>query len=187
MAESQFAGTTPTSHNWYVIAYVPELVFGAKVNTPSESILNGPVVIGVTSVLAPVTGIPFRISFVVTFPIVFGTVALGTCVGKLSTTASIGFNTTTVAVAESQFAGTTPTSHNWYVMVYVPELVFGAKVNTPSESILNGPVMIGVTSVLAPVTGIPFRISFIVTFPTIVATVADGSCTAYELSMTAHM
>ena len=44
----------------------------------------------------------------------------------LSLTASIGFNTTTVAVAVSQFDGLAPVSHNWYVIVYVPEVVFGA-------------------------------------------------------------
>jgi hypothetical protein len=38
----------------------PDTVFGAKVNTPSESILNGPVVIGVTSVFAAVTA-PFNV------------------------------------------------------------------------------------------------------------------------------
>ena len=58
--------------------------------------------------------------------------------------------------------------------MYVPDVVFGANVNTPSASILNGPVVIGVTSVLDAVTGTPFKVSFKVTFPTVVATVVLG-------------
>ena len=47
------------------------------------------------------------------------TVVLGVCVGKVSTTASIGFKTTTVAVAVSKLLQATvvPDSHNWYVML----------------------------------------------------------------------
>ena len=47
--------------------YVPDGVFAASVNTPSESTLNGPVVAGVTSVLAAVAGDPLNKSFAVTF------------------------------------------------------------------------------------------------------------------------
>ena len=94
----------------------------------------------------------------------------------VSSLATIGLPTTTVAIAVSQFefAGVVPASHNWYVIVYVPDVVFGANVNTPSASILNGPVVIGVTSVLDAVTGTPFKVSFKVTFPTVVATVVLG-------------
>ena len=52
-------------------------MFGAKVNTPVASILNGPAVIGVTSVLLAVTGTPFKVSFVVTLPIIVVAVVLG--------------------------------------------------------------------------------------------------------------
>ena len=55
--------------------------------------------------------------------------------------------------------------------------MFGSKVNTPLASMLNGPVLIGVTLVLAAVTGWPFRVSFVVTFPTVVAVVVPGVCT----------
>jgi hypothetical protein len=93
------------------MVYVPVGVFAANVKTPSESILNGPVVTGVTSVLAAVTKMPFKVSFVVTVPTVVTLVDAGTFyVG--SSFARIGFNTTTVAIAVSQFAGLAPTSHN---------------------------------------------------------------------------
>jgi hypothetical protein len=45
----------------------------------------------------------------------------------------------------------------------------------PFASTLNGPVVIGVTSVLAGVTKTPFNVSFVVTFPTVVTTVAAGT------------
>ena len=95
------------------------MVFGANVKTPLASILNGPVVIGVTSVLAAVTPKVFKVSLSVTLPTVVATVVLGVCVGKVSTTASIGFKTTTVAVAVSKLLQATvvPDSHNWYVML----------------------------------------------------------------------
>ena len=96
-----------------MIVYVPDVVFGAKVKIPLASILNGPVVIGVTSVLAVVTATPFRVSLIVTSPTVVAVEVLGVCVGKVvSSIASIGFNTTTVAVAVSQFDGFAPVSHN---------------------------------------------------------------------------
>ena len=90
----------------------------------------------------------------------------------VSSLAIIGLPTTIVAVAVSQFDGTAPVSHNWYTILYVPETVFGAKVNTPLASILRGPVVIGVTSVFDPVTATPFRVSLSVTLPTVVAVVA---------------
>ena len=100
------------------------MVFGAKVKTPFASILNGPVVIGVTSVLVVVAATPFKVSaplplLLKTLPTVVATVVLGVCVGKVSTTASIGFKTTTVAVAVSKLLQATvvPDSHNWYVML----------------------------------------------------------------------
>ena len=86
------------------MVYVPDGVFGATVKFPLASTLSGPVVIGVTSVFAVVTAAPFKVSFVNTLPPVDATV---------SSLATIGLVTTTVAVAVSQFAGVAPTSHNW--------------------------------------------------------------------------
>ncbi len=93
----------------YVIGYVPLGVFGARVNTPSLSILNGPLVTGVTSVLVLVTGTPFKVSFVVTLPIVVGAVVLGVCVVFVCSIACIGLTAVIVSVTVSQFAGTTAT------------------------------------------------------------------------------
>ena len=56
-------------------------MFGANVSTPSPSILNGPVVIGVTLVLDEVTGTPFKVSLEVTFPTIVGFTVPGVCVG----------------------------------------------------------------------------------------------------------
>ncbi|SPE78013.1 hypothetical protein FLACOL_02027 [Flavobacterium columnare] len=59
-----------------------------------------------------------------------------------------------------------------------------ATVIFPSESTLNGPVVTGVTLVLAEVTATPFNVSFVVTFPGtvtiafVLATVTFGSFTA---------
>ena len=142
--------------------YVPDGVFGATVKFPLASTLNGPLVTGVTSVLAVVTGFPFKVSFPNTLPPVDGIVSL---------VAINGLATTTVAVAVSQLAGLAPTSHNWYVMVYVPDAVFAASVNTPLASTLNGPLVTGVTSVLAAVTATPFKVSLPVTFKTVVGVV----------------
>ena len=81
-------------------------MFAAKVITPLASTLKGPVVIGVTLVLAAVTGTPFKVSFPVTLPgTVVTTVPDGMVTGN-PFTASMTFATTTVAVAVSQFAGT---------------------------------------------------------------------------------
>jgi hypothetical protein len=44
------------------------LVFGATVKFPSISILNGPFVTGVTSVLAAVACIPLTVSFLLHYP-----------------------------------------------------------------------------------------------------------------------
>ena len=46
-----------------MIVYVPLVVFGATVKVPFASILNGPEVTGVTSVLVVVTAAPFSVSF----------------------------------------------------------------------------------------------------------------------------
>ena len=173
VAVSQFAGNTLrpvvtlASHNWYVITYVPDGVFGANVNTPSEFTLNGPVVTGVTLLLVGVTGCPFNVSLVVTFGNITG-VAPDVVVTAGSLTASITLFTITVAIAVSQFAGTTLkpvtgfASHNWYVITYVPDGVFAARVNCPFESIVNGPVVTWVTFVLAAVTTTPFNVSLVV-------------------------
>ena len=63
-------------------------MLAARVKLPSISTLNGPVVIGVTSVLATVTTIVFKVSLSVTFNIILGVVAVATNVGP-SFTASI--------------------------------------------------------------------------------------------------
>ena len=61
-----------------MIVYVPLGVFAASVITPLASILNGPVVTGVTFELFAVTKTPFKVSFVVTLPTVVGVIAAGT-------------------------------------------------------------------------------------------------------------
>ena len=86
-----------------MIVYVPLGVFGATVKLPFASILNGLVVIGVTSVLDVVTAAPFSVSFDSTLPPVEAMV---------SSLATIGLSTTTVDIAVSQFAGVAPTSQN---------------------------------------------------------------------------
>ena len=86
-------------------------MLAAKVTSPLASIPNGPAVIGVTSVLTAVTATPFNVSFVVTLSIVVAAFVVATVVGP-SFTASIVLDTTTVALAVSQFVGFAPTSHN---------------------------------------------------------------------------
>ena len=54
--------------------------------------------------MAVVTACPFKVSFAVTFPPVDAIVSFDT---------DNEFETITVAVAVSQFAGLDPTSHNW--------------------------------------------------------------------------
>jgi hypothetical protein len=70
--------------------------------TIPSSILNGPVVNGVTLVLVVVAATPFNVSFVNAFNAV--TTRFDATVTDGSFTASIGFKTTIVAVAVSQFA-----------------------------------------------------------------------------------
>ncbi len=100
------------------MVYVPEAVFAANIKLPSTSTLKGPSVTGVTSLLVAVTNEPFKVSFDVTFCMVIGVVPDATVV-RPSSTASIEFKTTTVAVAISQFAGLKfdpvdgLASHNW--------------------------------------------------------------------------
>jgi hypothetical protein len=70
---------------------IPETVFGARVKFPSASIRNGPVV-GVTSVFADVTAIPFKsapLPLLNTLPTVVTTVVLGTCGWEASSNALI--------------------------------------------------------------------------------------------------
>ncbi len=86
-------------------------MLAATVTIPLASILNGPLVNGVTLVLAVVAAIPDNVSFVKAFTAVT-TVLLEATVTGPSFTASIGLATTIVAVAVSQLAGLAPTSHN---------------------------------------------------------------------------
>jgi hypothetical protein len=58
------------------------------------------------------------------------------------------FTTVAVAGIVLESAAVVPDSHNSYVMVYVPLGVLAARVTIPSASILNGPVVNGVTFVL---------------------------------------
>ena len=98
--------------------YVPLGVLAATVTNPSASMLNGPVVNGVTFVLVVVAAMLLKVSFVNTFNAVT-IVLFDATVTDGSFTASIGLFTTTVAVAVSQFAGLTfnpvdgLASHNW--------------------------------------------------------------------------
>ena len=85
-------------------------MLAASIKLPSASTRIGPATTGVTSVFAVVTGCPFKVSFVITFKTVFDVVPVTTVIGA-SSTASITFETTTVAVAVSQFDGLAPTSH----------------------------------------------------------------------------
>ena len=89
---------------------MPDGVFAAKVITPLASTLKGPVVIGVTLLLAAVTGTPFKVSFPVTLPgTVVTTVPDGMVTGN-PFTASITLDTTIVEVTVEQFVGTAPFS-----------------------------------------------------------------------------
>jgi hypothetical protein len=76
------------------------------VTTPFESILNGPSETGVTFVLVGLTKTVFKVSLSVTLHY-FGFTPVFTATG-LSSTASIGFKTTTVAVAFVQLTGSAP-------------------------------------------------------------------------------
>ncbi len=100
-----------------MILYVPLAVLAATVTIPLASMLSGPVVNDVTLVLVVVAATPFNVSFVKVFKAVT-IVLFDTTVTDGSSTASIGFKTTIVAIALLQFAGTTLnpveglTSHN---------------------------------------------------------------------------
>jgi hypothetical protein len=83
--------------------YVPLGVLAATVTIPLASMLNGPVVNGVTLVLVVVAAMLLNVSFVNAFNAVT-TVLFDATVTDGSFTAS-GLFTTTVAVAVSQFAG----------------------------------------------------------------------------------
>jgi hypothetical protein len=97
--------------------YVPLGVLAATVTIPLASMLNGPVVNGVTLVLVVVAAMLLNVSFVNAFNA--ATVLFDATVTDGSFTASTGLFTTTVAVAVSQFAGLTfnpvdgLASHNW--------------------------------------------------------------------------
>ena len=81
-------------------------MLAATVTIPSASILNGPLVNGVTLVFAVVAAMPDKVSFAKAFTAVT-TVLFDATVTGPSFTASIGLDTTTVAVAVSQLAGVT--------------------------------------------------------------------------------
>jgi hypothetical protein len=83
----------------------------ATVTIPLASMLNGPVVNGVTLVLVVVAAMPL-VSFVNAFNAVT-TVLFDATVTDGSFTASTGLFTTTVAVAVSQFAGLTFNLMDW--------------------------------------------------------------------------
>ena len=72
-------------------------MLAATIKLPLISILNGPVVIGVTSVFVAVTAIVFKVSLSVTFKITVGVVAEATVTGP-SSTASITATTTGLLV-----------------------------------------------------------------------------------------
>ncbi|PBJ13381.1 hypothetical protein BSF42_17830 [Flavobacterium sp. ACN6] len=93
---------------------MPDKVFGARVRTPSASILNGPVVIAVTSVFDAVTAAPFSLSFVVTFPTVTVVNAFGTAVNEESSCAQIS----ELILTESETSDVQPL--DVAVTVYVP-------------------------------------------------------------------
>ena len=98
--------------------YVPLAVLAATVTIPSASMLNGPVVNGVTLVLVVVTAMLLNVSLANAFNAVT-IVLFDATVTDGSFTASTGLFTTTVAVAVLQFAGLTfnpvdgLASHNW--------------------------------------------------------------------------
>jgi hypothetical protein len=94
------------------------------------------------------------VSFASTFPPV---------AEKASLIATIALFTTTVAVSCTSLM-VLLLLHNLICDGYVPLGVFGATVKFPSISILNGPFVTGVTSVLAVVACIPLTVSFSITF-----------------------
>jgi hypothetical protein len=103
--------------------------------------------------------------------------------------ASIGFKTTTVAVALSQFAGLTFNPVDGLASQLVGDAVrttgVAATVTIPLASMLNGPVVNGVTLVLVVAAGL-LNVSFVNAFNAVTtvlfdATVTDGSFTASGL------
>jgi hypothetical protein len=122
----------------------------ATVTIPLASMLNGPVVNGVTLVLV-VAAMPLNVSFVNAFNAVT-TVLFDATVTDGSFTASTGLFTTTVAVAVSQFAGLTFNPVDGLASQLVGAVrttwVLAATVTIPLASMLNGPVVNGVTLVL---------------------------------------
>jgi hypothetical protein len=82
--------------------YVPLGVLAATVTIPLASMLNGPVVNGVTLVLVVVAAMLLNVSFVNSMPLL---ILFDATVTDGSFTASTGLFTTTVAVAVSQFVG----------------------------------------------------------------------------------
>ncbi|MCJ1806557.1 hypothetical protein MRP92_06470 [Flavobacterium covae] len=95
--------------------YVPLAVPGWIVTLPSASIRIGPVVTGVTSVLAVVTATPFNVSapfplLAKTLPATVVAVAEVATVPKLSSLAINSFLTSTVILAVLQFTGVAPVS-----------------------------------------------------------------------------
>ncbi len=157
-------------------------MLAATVTIPLASMLNGPLVNGVTLVLAVVAAMPANVSFAKAL-IAVTTVLLEATVTGPSFTASIGLETTIVAVAVSQFAGVTfdpvdgLASHNWYVIVYVPDGVLAATVTIPLASILNGPLVNGVTLVLAVVAAIPANVSFVKAFTAVTTVLFEATVT----------
>ena len=95
---------------------MPAGVPGGTVMVPSGFNVNPPGTVTGVKVISPgTTGTPFKVSFTSTlgvFPPSNPLIGAG-----VSSTASIGATTSTVAVAVSQFTGEAPVSHNWYVMV----------------------------------------------------------------------
>ena len=89
---------------------MPDAVFAAKVITPLASTLKGPVVIGVTLLLADVTNTPFKVSFPVTLPGTVVTVVPDETLTGNPFTASMTLDTTIVEVTVEQFVGTAPFS-----------------------------------------------------------------------------
>ena len=118
VAWSQFAGVAPTSQISYTTVYVPDGVFAFTVIVPSAFNVNPAGTVTPVKVTSPglvpiTTGLPSNVSFNTTLGVESPTLT----VAGVSFTASITFNTVTVAVAWSQFAGVAPTSQIWYTTV----------------------------------------------------------------------
>ena len=81
------------------------------------------------------------------------------------------FTTSTVAVAVLQFV--VSSSQISYVMLYDPLGAFAERLTSPDASTLRKPSVFGVTSVFKAVTAVPFKVSLVFTFPTVVAVAPD--------------